>query len=169
MKTLILFIIVMLLCLYGCNILQPSQPVGPSISPADNIGTVIGGVKSSMNWVVLLSVLGVGAGVFATANGMKVGMAAIAGSVAALFMGLAVVRHSNIMAIGGLVGASLLCLASILHKNTALAEIIKSVQRVRITEPDKDGITSTLEAHQSPATQKLVRATKAKLKLNGEI
>jgi hypothetical protein len=177
----IAFIGLFILAISGCSLLSNHTPNQPDVSIPNFTSVTWVNIKESVksvSWITQLSILGIGLSVFALVNGMKIGIAGIVSCVACLFMGQAVVRYGNIMAITGLIGASLLCIASILRKNTALFEIIKGVQEVKdknhaIIEDEQPvlnrvGVNNTLRSKQSKVTRKLVEQIKTNIKLKGE-
>lgn len=152
----------------GCVTLQQREPV-PVIPPTP--ATQLWQAAKGSNWLVTLSILGIAAGTFATLNGQKWGISGIITCSVSLFMALAVARFAWWMAVFGLIGSVLLCVASILLKKRALVEIICGAQEIKKYAPlDKyTKVNKILEDKQSKSTQKIVKKIKTNLKIKGEI
>lgn len=160
-----MFICFIIAAVTGCATLQRHEPV-PIIAPTP--ATQLWQAAKGSNWLVTLSILGIAAGTFATLNGQKWGISGIITCSVSLFMALAVARFAWWMAVFGMAGSVLLCIASILLRKRALVEIISGTQKL------KDGYISTnpnpiLVGEQSKSTQKLVQNIKTNLKIKGEI
>jgi len=170
--------IIMIFC-SGCNSnctwpwQKPQQIVEPP-TPSQQLWETV--KKSNSNWLVTLAIPIIALGAVAMFNGAgKLGMSAIIFGCVNLFMALATARFALWMSIFGLIGSGLAVAVSILSKNKMIVEFIKGIQNVKtetVYDPlplSSKAINEVLEKVQSPATQRLVKNVKAKLKLKGEI
>lgn len=165
--------LILILLVAGCACLGlPTKPTTPIIpSPIDQLWNVAKGV----NWLATVSILGIAIGVFGLMNGSKFGVPAAVASCVSLFMTLAVARFALWMAVCGLIGSVLVCIASILLKNKALVEIIKGVQKAKDNTIEDSGGLPAIEllkqelGKQTKSTQKIVQQIKGNLKVSGEI
>jgi len=173
----ITIIVIGLMCLSGCRFLQclggnavNTQPESLTYSPLESLK----GIVKSSNWLLSVSILGIGISVFALVNGSRWGFAGLAGCLASLVATITVSRYATWMAILGMIGAILLALYTIFIKNKALKEIIKGVQLAKgdfgkqWSERPK-AINESQKAVQSNTTKQIVQNTKAELKIKGEI
>jgi hypothetical protein len=160
--------LILILLIAGCACLGlPTKPTTPIIpTPIDQLWNA---AKQS-NWLVSISIIGIAAGVFALMNGSKIGIPAAIASCVSLFMTLAVARFAAWMAVCGIVGSVLACVASILLKNKAISEFIIGIQKVKESNGNKDEINKLVtEGVQTKSTQKLVQKIKGNLKVSGKI
>jgi hypothetical protein len=122
---------------------------------------------SKLNWLSLLSVIGIAASVAATANGqIKLALPVFAGCAAALGVSLAVVKYGTFLAIGSLIAAVCIFAYSILVKNRAFKELVTGAQELKKNVPDGSKV---LFDKQSVSTRKWVNKIKDSLKLKGKL
>ncbi|MBE3101568.1 MAG: hypothetical protein IMZ47_04770 [Firmicutes bacterium] len=121
------------------------------------------------NWLVALSILGIGAGVFAFVNGSKIGIPVVVACAVSLFMALAVARFAMWMAVFGMVGAVAAVAISVIVKNKALKDVICNVQDIKESAANggskksiQEDIKMTL-TRQADSTKALVKKIKANL------
>lgn len=163
----ILFVVLFLV--WGCAFWRGFRPEKPA-EPPEPIKQMYAAAKKgySLTWFFIL---GAAVGLFAGLNGLKAGWAAVIACIAGLFMTLATARFPTWMALLGLVGSVLAAVASILLKSRALEQIIKGVQKIRVSADAevKERVDTILSKEQDTSTKKLVKTVKNKLSLKGEI
>ena len=121
------------------------------------------------NWLVALSILGIGAGVFSFVNGSRIGIPVVVACAVSLFMALAVARFAMWMAVFGMVGAVAAVAISVIIKNKALREVVAGVQSIKESAGDTNNKKnlrediSTALSKQADSTKKLIAKIKAKL------
>lgn len=160
---------IVLVFISGCSMFKSFQkkPEPLPKTPQDALTTVV--LKN--NWLVTVSIMAIATSVFAVLNGLKWGFAGAIAGIVSLCLSLAVIRYAQWLAIAGLTGAGLLCLASILLKNNALKDIIRGVEKIkRAPLIEREDINKILKEN-SPKkeTRKLVDNYKIDMKLSGEI
>ena len=163
--------------IFGCAILQSKKPV-PIIPPeilAKPTVQLWQAAKES-NWLVTISIIGIGVGIFIIFKGKEWGMGLIISCCAILFVTLAVARFAWWMALGGLIGSIGILYISILSKNKALRQIVKGGELFKKNVKSRNKINykeafnnAQIKAQKSKSTSKLVKKIKTKLKVKGEI
>lgn len=153
--------LILILFIAGCACLGPAT-ISTIPTPVEQLWNT----TKQTNWLATISILGIAAGVFALMNSNKIGIPATVASCISLFMTLAVARFAVWMAICGLIGSTVICVASILLKNKALKDIIIGVQTLKFDNPNGSKI---LQAQQSKSTQRLVQQIKGDLKVREKI
>ena len=166
MKNFLLTLIVLMAVLIcGCQIAQPRQDLIPQTQKELLFQSV-----QKTNWLVTVSIIGIGLSIFSFINGGKNAMAAAVACFVVLTMSLAVARFATVMAIVGTVISLGLSGYTVFIKNRAIKEIVKNVQAFK----DTWGITagngaSTADrlkdylSDQSKTTQDIVASVKKKL------
>jgi len=143
-------------CAIGCN-LVPQQP--DNYMPEDPANIIYRTVEKT-NWLVTLSILGVGAGFFAFLNGGSRGIQVMAACLAVLCLTLGVIRYSTWIAFFGAVSAVGLVAYTAYIKNKALREIIAGGEefkgRSSQTEDVRLKFLDSQTLAQSPTTKKIV-------------
>jgi len=172
----LILILVMITLSSGCRFVSPvwdfvfKNPNAVVDEPGTAQEQLIDAAKGT-NWLVAVSILGMGAGVFAFVNGSKIGIPVVVACAVSLFMALAVARFAMWMAVFGLIGAVLAVAISVLIKNKALKDVVTNVQEIKeIAKIDnvdlvfQDKIKNTLK-EQANTTKKLVSKIRAKLSI----
>ena len=146
-------------CAIGCN-LVPQQP--DNYMPEDPANIIYRTVEKT-NWMVTLSILGVGAGFFAFLNGGGKGIQVMAACLVVLCLTLGIMRYATWIAFSGAVGAVGLVAYTAYIKNRALREIIAGGERFNDITSKMEGadyVASTFfeeqDKVQSPTTKKIV-------------
>lgn len=136
MRNFILTLIVLtaiLIC--GCQIAQPRQGVIPQTQKELLFQSV-----QKTNWLVTVSIIGIGLSIFSFINGGKDAMAAAVACFVVLTMSLAVARFATVMAVVGTIISLGLSGYTIFIKNRAIKEIVKNVQGFKDTWNRNDGV-----------------------------
>ena len=147
-------------CAIGCN-LVPQQP--DNYMPEDPANIIYRTVEKT-NWLVTLSILGVGAGFFAFLNGGSKGIQVMAACLAVLCLTLGVIRYSTWIAFFGAVSAVGMVTYTVYIKNKALKEIVAGGEKFKSDTWDdatKDFLESQAQ-NQSPTTKKIVDGIQGK-------
>lgn len=163
-----LYIIILMMLLSGCSFFTPTvEPVIPS-TPTDQTVIYITKTLSQTNWLMTLSMLGCGFGVFSLVSGNSKGLNILAGSLTVLFGTLFVASAAAWIAIttkwliiGSAIGL-LICVGllaySILVKKKAISEIVNTVEAVK--NGWTDDVKKLVNKIQSPTTKAIVTEVK---------
>lgn len=160
--TLFAFLCIML---SGCSLFhsRPNEVVQPPIelTPGQQITEMV----RSTNWLVTLSIIGVGAGFFSFLNGSSNGIKIMSSCFVVLSLVLGVAKYASWIALIAVIGAVTLLAYTILVKDKAVKEIVTGVQVIKKRAVDSPKLISkTLAANQSSTTQELVKNVKRKNK-----
>lgn len=127
-----------------------------------------------VNWLVTASIVGAALSFAGVLQGSKLAQAILLACVMSLGLSLAAIRYAEWLAIGSLVSAGCIMLATVLAKGKAIKELIIGIQNVKkdyksagAVATTKDGINYTLSSNQSKSTQSIVQQIKGKLKVKG--
>lgn len=157
--------------LSGCALIKPVTDfiIGTSFNTVPNNIPPDVALYSKLNWLSLLSIVGIAISAAATVNGqVKLALPIFAGCIAALGVSLAVVKYGSFLAIGSLIASVCIFVYSILIKNRAVKELILGAQILK-EAPHTVGGSKVLFDTQSPSTRKLVNIIKDKLKVIGKL
>lgn len=155
--------------LTGCGLAQPVLDIvlGSPASDLSPVDTPTAALHSKLNWLSMLSIIGIAFSAAATVNGqIKLAMPIFAGCVAALGVSLAVIQYGSWLAIGSLIAAVCIFLYSVLIKNRAVKELIGGAQKLKSTNANGSKI---LFDSQSVSTRKMVNKVKDVLKMKGKL
>jgi len=172
----IVCVLALLFLLGGCLIVLTSCHASercsdkPDVIP-DTVTKILYQTIYRMNWLVVVSIIGIAISTAAFVNGSKAALPIGMGSLAALGMTLATIRYAQWIALCSFVVAMLIFFATVLKKNTALKQIIIGVQELKsyIGAGAKEIANRLLSENQNKDTTKLVLNEKANLKLAGKI
>jgi len=168
MEILFLIMLIALLFIVSCQY-APKIPDSPEIlpTPVQKMYEVV----SKTDWWATVCIIGITASVFAILNGVKWGFAAAASCFAGLVMSIATARYAHVMAVFGLIGSTLLSVASVFKNKQVVSELVTGIQRIRraATDDIKDRVDVELSDTQSKVTKKVVQEVKVDLKLKGKI
>ncbi len=162
----VMFLIFIALMINGCTILQP-RGSGNTLADLPTTGTeAMFQVLKKQNWLLTLSVIGVGAGFFAFLNGSSKGIQVMASCFVVLSLIIGMTKYSAVIAAIAMIGAVCLMIYSTLIKGKALREVVQGVQNVRgqLTERSEEQmLLNELGSEQSKTTKAIVKAVKGKL------
>lgn len=118
------------------------------------------------NWLVTLSILGIGLSVFALVSGnTKFGFAGAISSGVILVVSLAIARYFSQIALIGVIAGVVIAAGTTFYmiavKNKALQEIVANIQNFKRSGNNTEILKSYLY-EQSPATQELVKKIREK-------
>ena len=158
--------IIMLLSIQRCGFSfqrnAPQQELVP-MTPTQQLQKAVAGT----NWLVTLSILGVGAGFFSFLNGGTRGIQIMGACFVVLSLVLGVARYSAWIAFVAVIGAAALLAYTIFAKTKAVKEIVKGVQKFKDSydaiDEDPVGDLKRSLAEQSKSTQELVKEVKKAL------
>lgn len=151
-----IFVIVMVVFAMSSCVSIPKGT--PSIPVTPEIQTII----KNISWVQGILIIGVVASIFACFNGAaKLGMPLLISSLIGYGLTSAMLFYAKLIAIMSLAGGVTLCVYMIFIKSKALKEIIRGVQRYRITQPTPM-LNDRLREAQSKSTKILVKKIKGK-------
>lgn len=156
-KWLILLLFVGIFVLIGC---QPSQPEIITSPGSQLLVKTI--VKS--DWLVTVSIIGIGAAFFAFLNGYKNSINILAACLIVLGTYLMIAKYGVLIAVLAMIGSVSLLAYTIFIKHKALKEIIQGIQNVkRLDTPEKkDDVNNTLSNSQTETTKEVVKKIKDK-------
>lgn len=141
-------------CICGCGLIpQHDNPI------PDNPTDIIYRTVEKTNWLVTLSILGVGAGFFAFLNGGSKGLQIMAACLVVLSLTLGVMRYSIWIAALAVISAVALVIYTIYIKSKALREIVaggETFKKRAVSDKSDAVFMSIQDLHQSPSTKKIV-------------
>ena len=161
--------IIAVLLLQGCSVLRPLVS-GPVVQLPETAKDQLFQTIASTNWLLTLTIIGVGAGFFAFLNGSSKGLQFMAACFVTLSLVLGLTRYSAWIAAVAMIGAVALVLYSVLVKNKALKEVISGVQGIRRLDLVTDGslahkvlteIGDRLDVVQSKSTKAIVKTIRS--------
>ena len=162
--------ILMILCplMAGCTVFQ--RPPVPSVLTPESGPETLYQMVQKTDWLVTASILAAGLGVFAFLNGSGAGLKLVTAALVVLSMTLAVARFSVTIAVLAVVAAIALLGYTIWIKSTAIKEIVRGVQGVKLCETaSREEINTILAGEQSPSTRGIVREYKNKFKKRRDV
>lgn len=156
---------IILLFIGGCNGLFniPNKQTIIDTEPVKRLANTV----LRLNWLVTASIVGAALAFVGVLQGSKLAQAILLACVMGLGLSLAAIRYAEWLAIGSLVAAGAIMLATVLAKSKAIKELIVSTQKLKNTFVHKKGATKILSDEQSKSTQSIVQQIKGKLKLKG--
>jgi len=171
----IVCVLALLFLLGGCLIVLTSCHASercsdkPDVIP-DTVTKILYQTIYRMNWLVVVSIIGIAISTAAFVNGSKAALPIGMGSLAALGMTLATIRYAQWIALCSFVAAMLIFFATVLKKNVALKQLIIGVQKLKGQFVfNKEVANQILTDEQNKDTTKLVLNEKTNLKLAGKI
>lgn len=123
----------------------------PVVDPVERLAQTV----SEVNWLVTLSIIGVGAGVFAFLSGSSKGLQLMAACFVILSLSLMVVRYAAWMAFFTIVGAVSLAIYTVLVRNKAVHELVAGAEKLKKALPDRSVFKETI-GKQSKTTKQIV-------------
>lgn len=157
---------IILLFTGGCNGLfnTPNKQTIIDTEPAKRLANTV----LRLNWLVTASIAGAALAFVGVLQGSKLAQAILLACVMGLGLSLAAIRYAEWLAIGSLVAAGAIMLATVLAKKKVITELIVGTQKLKDSIPD--GVSNKiLKDNQSKSTQTIVQQIKGKLKLKNII
>lgn len=161
MKTILLFLLLLILPL----ILVTCKPCEPQIITSPGSQLLVKTITQN-NWLVTLSILGIGAGFFAFMNGYKYSVQIMSACLVVLSVFIMLAKYAVWVAFLAMGTSVLLMGYTILIKHKALKEVIQGVQNIKkwdIPAANKQSINNTLTDSQSSTTTETVLNIKENL------
>jgi len=159
--------------LTGCGFVQSVVDIVCGTPPVDEVLTPEETSKvalySRLNWVSILSIVGIAISAAAFVNGNKLAISIFCGCVASLGVSLAVVEYAGFLAIGSLVSAVCIFVYSTLIKNRVVKELVTGAQELKEINGNSKLGSKVLFDSQSVSTRKIVNKVKDTLKLQGKM
>lgn len=161
---LLLLLSIILFTINGCSIFHASKAIEQppiELTPGQQLTKIV----QSTNWLVTLSIIGVGAGFFSFLNGNGNGIRIMGACFIVISLVLMVAKYAAWIAFLTMAGAVVLLGYTIIIKTKAIKEIIAGVQRVKdinVAIDDRKIVNETLQNTQSASTQAVVKDVKNK-------
>lgn len=158
----VMLVVISLGCMSGCQAWK--IPSGVSSNGSPDIPSVITQVKYRMALLPTLGVVAASLSVLCIGLGAtKLGIAALGASVFGTWMSLTLASFSNVFAIVGLVGASILALAMVIKVRKTNTSLVSGVQALKNLFP-KEKVNEVVSQYQDSDVAKEVKRIKRKLK-----
>jgi len=155
---------IILLFTSGCSgLLNSNKPTIIDIEPGERLAKSL----LQLNWMVTASIAGAALAFVGVLQGSKLAQAILLACVMALGLSLAAIRYAEWLAIGSLVAAGCIMLATVLARSKVIKELIIGTQQLKRQVSSKDMANKVLKDNQSKSTQSIVQQIKGKLKVKG--
>ncbi len=155
------------LLLSSCAMFQPGGNPGDTLADLPTTGSeAMFQVLKKQNWLLTLSVVGVGAGFYAFLNGSSKGIQVMASCFVVLSLIIGMTKYSAVIAAVAMIGAVCLMIYSTLVKGKAIREVVQGVQIARSctgNRSDEKIMLDAIASRQSKTTKAIVKAVKGKL------